>query len=324
MKVTENIIYNDELLIGFEIPNQFWSKIRQSWRNERNFDLIDHLDFTFDGNKLNLCQYKIENALTILESAVIQEQKAQAMNLDYNFTSSFQLHRLLVRNWKRLNINTTIHILMDNNQEEMTTALYMKKIMTEAGIDSKLCVLPNDLYWKDSDIVDKDGQIVKIVWKLWNWEMIFQDYVNRYRDGEEEKLMNNNHPCLIDILLNEQIRILEPLWKSITSHTSFLPVLYAMFPSHPNILQDKWILSEDSKEISLVNWSMDEQNNGDIILYDMKDNDSMNGYFQESENNSDKIIVSWIINGFFSGFSIHDEQNQIIDKKNSQTYCCII
>jgi hypothetical protein len=46
-----------------------------------------------------------------------------------------------------------------------------------------------------------------------------------------------------------------------------------------------------------------------------------------SENNSqhsDKTITSWIINGLFSGFSIHDEQNQITDAKSSLTYCCII
>jgi glutathionylspermidine synthase len=326
MQVTENIIFNDELLIGFGIPKQFWSQIRRSWTNERDFDIIDHLDFTFDGKKLKLCQYKMKNALTILESAIIQEKTAEAMNLDYDFTSSFQLNRLLVRNWKRLNINTTIHILIDNEQEEMITALYMKKIMTEVGIDSKLCILPNDLYWKDSDIVDKDGEIVKIVWKLWNWEMIFQDYVDRY---------NDKHPCLNDILLKQQIRIIEPIWKSITTHPVFLCVLYTMFPNHPNILQDESILSEDSKQIPFFNWLMDEQNNGDILSYDVKDNFTIDKYFdtrylsQEflSENNSqhsDKTITSWIINGLFSGFSIHDEQNQITDAKSSLTYCCII
>jgi glutathionylspermidine synthase len=327
MQVTENIIHNDELLIGFGIPKQFWSQIRRSWTNERHFDIIGHLDFKFDGKKLKLCQYKTENGLTILESAVIQEKRAQIMDLNYDFTSSFQLHRLLVKNWKRLNIKTTIHILIDNNQEEMMIALYMKKIMTEADIDSKLCILPNDLYWKDSNIVDKDDQIVKIVWKLWNWKMIFQDYLDRYCDDGKEngwKSMNDKHPCLNDILLNQQIRIIEPIWKSITTHTSFLPVLYRMFPNHLNISQDQSILSEDSKEISFVNSSMD----ADVISYD-----SMSGYFddhyipQQSKNfseHSDKTIVSWIINDLFSGFSICDEQNQITDANNFLTYCCII
>ncbi|CAF4550952.1 unnamed protein product, partial [Rotaria magnacalcarata] len=57
----------------------------------------------------------------------------------------------------------------------------MQKVMTEAGINSKLCLLSNDLYWKDSMIVDTDGEIVKIVWKSWNWETIFQDFRDKYR-----------------------------------------------------------------------------------------------------------------------------------------------
>jgi trypanothione synthetase/amidase len=316
LQTTENVICNDELLIGFGIPKPFWSQIRRSWANERSFDIIDHLSFKFDGKKLKLCQYKTENVLTMLESAAIEEEKVQAMKLNYDFTSSFQLHRLLVRHWKRLNINTTIHILIDHDQGEMSTALYMKKVMTEAGIDSKVCILLDDLYWKDLDIVDKDGQIVTIVWKIWNWEMIFQDYVDRYH---QENGWKHEHPCLYDILFNQKIRILEPIWKSIINHSIFLPVLFVMHPNHPNILRDEWILSEDSNQIPFIDWSMNIQNNEDNFSSISQE------FFSEKNNeHSDKTIVSWIINGFFSGFSIRDDQYQITDANNSSTYCCVI
>jgi glutathionylspermidine synthase len=257
LKKTENIIRNDKLLIDFGIPRPFWSQIRRSWTNERDSDIIDHLSFKFDGKKLKLCQYKTKNVLNMLQSAAIEEEKVQAMKLNYDFTSSFQLYRLLVRHWKRLNINTTIHMLINHDREEMSTALYMKKVMTEAGINSKLCILPDDLDWKNSDIVDKDGQIVTIVWKIWDWEMIFQDYIDRYQQNE----WKHEHPCLYDILFNEKIRILEPIWKSIINHTDFLSVLYTMHSNHPNISQDQWILSEDSNQIPFIDCSMNVQNN---------------------------------------------------------------
>jgi glutathionylspermidine synthase len=305
LQTTESIIHNDELLIGFGIPKLFWSQIRRSWTNERYFDIIDHLSFKFDGKKLQLCQYKTENALTMLQSAALEEEKVQAMKLKYDFTSSFQLHRLLVKNWKRLNINTMIHILIDRNQEEMSTVLYMKKVMTEAGIDSKLCVLPDDLNWKDSDIVDHDGQIVTIVWRVWNWELIFQDQENGWK---------HKHPSFYDILFNPKIRILEPIWKSIINHTIFLPVLYTMHPNHPNILQDQWILSEDSNQIPFIDWSMNVLNN----------EDNFNSILEIKDEHSDKTIVSWIVHDFFSGFTIRDDQYQITDVNNSSTYCCVI
>jgi glutathionylspermidine synthase len=337
MQATDCVIHNNELLTRFGIPEQFWSRIRQSWTDKHEFDIIDHFNFKFDGKELKLCLHKTDSALTVLKSAVAQEKLVKTMNLDYNFTSNFQLHKLLVRNWKRLNIKTTIHILIDNEQEEMVTALYMKSVMTEAGINSKLCIIPNDLRWKNSMIVDKDGDIVRSVWKLWNWEMIFQDYVDQYYDDKQNngwRSVNNEHPHLSDILLNEQIRIIEPLWKSITSQTVFLYVLSTMLP---NISQNKWVLLEDSKQISLINRLMDKQNNRRIIPYNMKENfridDGIDEYFDshyilqqpsstKNYRHSNETIVSWMSNGIFSGFSICEDQNQITD--NTITYCCII
>jgi glutathionylspermidine synthase len=330
LQATDYVIHNNELLARFGIPKQFWSRIRRSWADKRDFDIIDHLNFKFDGKKLKLCLSKTDNALTILESAVAQEKWAQAMNVGYDFTSSFQLHGLLVRNWKRLNIKTIIHILIDNEQEEMITALYMQKIMTEAGINSKLCIMPNDLSWKNSTIVDKDGVTVKTVWKSWNWEMIFQDYADQYANDEEGngwKSVNGEHPYLSDILLNEKIRIIEPLWKSITTHAVFLSVLFTMMPNYPNISQDKLILSADSKQISTFNRSLDKQNSRDIVPYTcntkehFRIDDGTEEYFNYRPS---ETIVSWMSNGVFSGFSICNDQNQITDFKNSIIYCCIV
>ncbi|CAM4791333.1 unnamed protein product [Rotaria magnacalcarata] len=340
MQVTYHIIHNDELLTLFEIPNQLWFRIRKSWADECDFDMIDHMTFKFDGQSLKLYQYEANHALAILQSAIAQEKRAQVMNLNYNFTSSFQMHCLLVRQWKRLNIKTIVHILIDNDEEDLETVLYMQKVMTEAGINSKLCLLSNDLYWKDSMIVDTDGEIVKIVWKSWNWETIFQDFRDKYRYNEEDigwELMSDERPCVSDILLNEQIRIIEPLWKSITHHTAFVSVLTDMFPNHPSILQNEWFLSEDSEHLPCINWSMEEQNNCIIKPYDAKENfiinDSMEEYLdydhfsqeifsRKSTENSDEIIVSWMIHGLCSGFSICEEENLFTNGNNSKTYCC--
>lgn len=314
IQVTESVIHNDDLLIGFSVPKTFWSKIRQSWKNERKYDIIDYLNFTFDGNKFKLCQYITDDPLKILQSAIVQDKNVQTMNFDYNFTSCFQLHRLLVRRWKQFNINTKVHILIDNEQEELATALYMKEVMIEAGIQSKICRLPDDLYRKNSDIYDKDNEIIEIVWKLWNWEMIFQEY----SDYREEKLIKDEHPCLIDILFHDKIKILEPIWKSITTHTMLLPVLHTMFPDHPNILQDEWILFDDSKDISSINEN--------ILLYNTNEyfNDCSIPQELSTGTSYDKTIISWIVNGLFSGFSIRDEQNRIMDTNNCQTYSCVI
>ncbi|CAF3042862.1 unnamed protein product [Rotaria sp. Silwood2] len=339
LQVTDHIIHNDELLTLFEIPNEFWFRIRRSWIDEQDFDLIDHVSFNFDGQNLKLHPYESNHALTILQSAIAQEKQAQTMNLNYDFMSSFQLHHLLVRQWKRLNIKTIIHILIDNNEEDLETISYIQKVMSEAGINSKLCLWSNDLYWKDSMIVDKDGEIVKTVWKLWNWETIFQNFTDQYRNNTQDnewELMNGERSYISDILLNEQIRIIEPLWKSITNHSAFLSILYEMFPNHPNIVQDQWMSSERSEHLPCVDRSTIEHSNGIIKSHDAKENiiinDGMDEYLDYdyisqkimSGKSSDEIIVSLMIHGLCSGHCICEDQNDFTNTKNSKTCFCII
>ena len=272
-ETTENVIWNDQLLKGFGIPKVFWPRIRQSWVNEGQLDLINYLQLKFNGKQFQLCHYRSDQILHTLECASEQTEKVQSMELVHDFTSTFQIHRLLVRNWKRLNIQGTIHLLIekDDDEDEMKIGLYIKKVMMEAEIDVKVCRVPEDLFWKNENIVDNDGQMVKIVWKDWHWERIFQN--------REEYSHKDKHPCLYDILFHPHIRLFEPIWKSILNHSILLPVLCAMYPNHPNILPSDCILSEDC---------------------------------------SDKTIISWMINRFFSGFTVHNDRNP------SSMYCCVV
>ncbi|CAF5148999.1 unnamed protein product, partial [Rotaria sp. Silwood1] len=49
MQVTDYTIHNDKCLTLFEIPNQFWSRIRRSWTEERNLNIMSHMTFNFVG-----------------------------------------------------------------------------------------------------------------------------------------------------------------------------------------------------------------------------------------------------------------------------------
>ena len=305
---TDHVIKNDHLLREFAIPQAFWSAIRRSWSEEYHSDILGHLDLKFDGISLKLNDYQSDSALLLIQSDVWQEKCAEQLNLDYNLTSAFQLHRLLVRHWRRLHIENTVHIIINDEREEMVTALYMQTIMTEASIPSKLCRLNVDFYWNNSTIVDSEGVPVKIVWSLWKWEKIFQEY---------QESNDDDHPSLIEILLDPEIRIIEPLWKSITTHRAIHHILYNMFPNHPNLVYNHWMaFNEDSETMPMVKWSSDEQlqTDDENQLMDL-DRDL------PVKKSRDEKIVSWMVRGLFSGFSVRENS-----MKNQQpiVVCCVV
>ncbi len=73
------------------------------------------------------------------------------------------------------------------------------------------------------------------------WETVFSDYLEVEKDGKLNAKINGEHPRLCDILLNDHIQIIEPLWKVIPSNK-------AIFPNHPHLLRGEWLLTNDLKQ----------------------------------------------------------------------------
>src|ERR1700726_2338885 len=75
-----------------------------------------------------------------------------------------------------------------------------------------------DIGWRDDGgFVDLDDRPIEIAFKLYPWEWMFQDAF-----GER--------------LINAPTRWIEPPWKAILSNKGILPLLWEMFPRHPNLL----------------------------------------------------------------------------------------
>jgi glutathionylspermidine amidase/synthetase len=236
--------------------------------------------------------------------------------------------------------NTTrVHLLIDNNEDEMLTALYMQNVLKEAGIESKLCVGTDQLYWKDAIIIDNDGETVRLVWKLWTWDTIIQDYIDINKEHDVNNDHSTKHPRISDILLHEQINVIEPLWKVITSNKALLPVLCQMYPNHPNLLQSEWNLTNELKQIAFVKKPIVGRGGQNITLYN-PGGDSViaetTGNFStrdsiyqelfpfENYNSYHPIIGSWIIRSNYAGFAVHEDQNLITNKNSPVTPCCIV
>jgi glutathionylspermidine amidase/synthetase len=226
----------------------------------------------------------------------------------------------------------------------------MQNVFREAGIESKLCIMTDKFYWKDSRIVDSDGVTVNVVWKLWMWETVFQDYIEatkeRGLDDKNSKTFidgwkptDGEHPRLSDILLNDQIKVIEPLWKVITSNKGLLPVLWTMYPNHPLLLHSEWTLTDELKREPFVKKPIVGRCGHNVTLYENSGDsviDETMGKFSARDSvyqqmfqlaNYDgyhPIIGSWIIHDHFAGFCIREDQKLITDANSPVTACCLV
>jgi glutathionylspermidine synthase len=227
---------------------------------------------------LKLIEHRSTSALTLVECAILHDTRMKTCDIKFDYLSSFQVHRLLVRYWQQLRLETCVHIIIENEREEMLTALYMQNVMKEANIESKICFMSSDFVWHDNVIVDKDGHIVKIVWTLWNWQRIFCETVEH--DNKNRQIMHGTRVYPSDILLTSNIRVIEARWKSITTHRAMLRILPTMFPRHSHL---EHLVEDHCSSTS-----------------------SMTDTIKEP------TIVSWMIHGISSGFGIRDSHNRTV------------
>ncbi|CAF1100836.1 unnamed protein product [Rotaria sordida] len=350
LEATNHVIHDDELLTRFGIPNVFWNRIRNSWINDQNITISGRFDLAFDGKQLKALEYNADVASTLFECAIIQKKWTEAVDFPSTFTTARRLNGVLVNNWKKMKITTRVHLLIDNNNDEILTALYMQNVMKEAGIESKLCIDTDQLYWKDGTVVDSDGQTVQLIWKLWMWDTVFQDYVdvtkergcdskNLNKHVDQWKPLNGDHPRISDVLLHDQIKVIEPLWKAITSNRALLPVLWLMYPNHPNLLRCEWNLTNELKHTSFMKKPIVGRCGHNVTLYDVGGESiiaettgnfsTRDSIYQESFplKNCDgyhAIISSWIIRRNYAGFCVREDKNIIINNNSPVTPCCIV
>lgn len=285
IEATNRVINDDQLLTQFQIPNIFWNRIRQSWLNEQKFSLIGRFDLAFSHEQLKVLQYHTDSFSNLFQTAVLQKKWAEFIDLPSTFTTGRRLNDLLVNIWKNMKIETIVHILIENSTENMLNALYMQQILNNANIQSKLHFNNENFFWKDNLIVDNDGQSVEFIWKIWNWQKIIEEHTNL------ENNLNEIHPTISQICLNEQIQVIEPIWKIIPNNPKIFSVLQSIYPNHPYLFECHF--NRDSFPLQ----KYDE-------FY--------------------SIINSWIVRGHFAGFSVREDQNSVFSTDSSIAPCCVV
>lgn len=275
MHATDYVLQHEELLARFNLPKVIWPRIVQSWNNRRNQMITGRFDFCLTEQGLKLYEYNCDSASCHTEAAKIQGAWAAHYGCDDGEDAGEDLAQHLIDAWKKSNTDGLVHILLDEDAEELYHALFMQQCMQAAGISSKLVRGLDKLHWNDnhSEVLDADGVAIQRLWKTWAWETALDQLREELTDAAQQHALaspNNSQPRLMDVLFRPDTLVFEPLWTLIPSNKAILPILWELFPNHPYLLNSQFELTEELRNQGYVVKPIVGRCGHNISLFDNK------------------------------------------------------
>ncbi|NHN36120.1 bifunctional glutathionylspermidine amidase/synthase [Pseudomaricurvus alcaniphilus] len=254
MHATDYVLQNEKLLEKFNIPQEIWPRIHQSWNNRRNQMITGRLDFCLTEQGLKVYEYNADSASCHMECGKIQGLWAKHSGCDEGVDAGAQLFQNLVEAWKGNDVDDLVHIMLDKDQEETYHALYMKGAMEKAGIECKVIRGVNSLrFGTAGEVLDRDGNAIRWVWKTWAWETALDQLRAELNDTNRTPgQVRFGEPRLMDVLFQPQTMVIEPLWTLIPSNKAILPILWQLFPDHPFLLESHFELTDNLRQKGYV------------------------------------------------------------------------
>jgi len=203
------------------IDPEVGAQIAESW--ERHEPAVyGRFDLAWDGaDAPKLLEYNADTPTSLFEASIVQwNWREQRYPQADQFNS---IHESLVARWRSFLVGRRnadlLHVCCATPMpEDETTVQYLGATAQEAGYRTKFLPI-QEIGWDEGRklFVDLDGQPIRMLFKLYPWEWIVR-----------EDFGANVKPS--------GALFLEPMWKMLLSNKGLLPVLWDMFPEHPNLL----------------------------------------------------------------------------------------
>ncbi len=201
------------------IPERYWPWVAASWRR-RDPDLYGRFDLAFDGaNPPKMLEYNADTPTALLEAAVVQWYWLEEVKPGADQFNS--LHERLIAAWAELRrLHPAIQGIhfggVLDEPEDLRTLEYMRDVCGQAGWPTEQLDIAQ-IGWNGRYFTDAAERPIAAMFKLYPWEWML-------REGFGEHL------------LKDGTAFIEPPWKMLLANKAILPILWEMFPDHPNLL----------------------------------------------------------------------------------------
>jgi glutathionylspermidine synthase len=311
-ELVNRAIADERYLRLLKIPESFWTLITASWKR-RDPTLYGRIDLRFDGNgPAKLLEYNADTPTSLFEAAVFQwtwlEQAAERQIIPREADQYNSIHERLIEAWRKVGAGRHLHLSgILSNVEDAGTLQYLEDVARQAGLDTTMLDIEQVGLRDNGAFVDVNERDIELAFKLYPWEWMFRETFGARLKGSST-------------------RWIEPPWKAILSNKGILPLLWAMFPNHPNLLPAyfdddpnaaklgtsyvrKPIFSREGANVSLVS--------GGEALEEQEGPYGAEGFIRQalaplpSFSDQYPVLGSWIVDGTPCGLSIREDEKAI-------------
>jgi glutathionylspermidine synthase len=203
--------------------------IEWAWENEPPA-IYGRFDFSWagaeSGEAPKLLEYNADTPTSLLEAAVVQwnwlEEMPESL-VSANRDQFSSIHEKLIAKWKDLDnyLSKPVYFAALDYPEDQLTTVYLRDTAEQAGIPT-LQMFMSEIGWNDElqAFLDPNEDQMFSIFKLYPWETML---------GEEFG------PHALDTY--QSVRWIEPIWKMLLSNKGILPILWELYPNHPNLLE---------------------------------------------------------------------------------------
>lgn len=290
------------------IPERAHPLIRAAWEQEPP-SIYGRFDLSYNGqDPPKLLEFNADTPTALLESAVIQWYWQQ--DADPNADQFNSIHERLIAKWTELKEyieGVNLYFAHADDVEDIMTVTYLRDTAEQAGLKTS-ALLMEELGWDRArgKFVDLQGQPIVSIFKLYPWEwLIHEEFAAHFFESYEST------------------QWIEPIWKMVLSNKGILPILWELYPGHPNLLEAhlddphslkeyarKPLLSREGANISIHQAGGDVQTDGEY---------GEEGYiFQQLAppavfDGKWPVLGSWLIDWEAAGMGIRESDGPITD-----------
>jgi glutathionylspermidine synthase len=228
-------VVDNRLFERFGIPDWCEPLIIDAWNSEPPALNYGRFDLGYDGKgPPKLFEFNCDTPTSLLEAAVVQwAWKEEVFPTADQFNS---LHDKLITKWRDIVpylSSPLVHFAhaRENTGEDAVTTAYLLDTARQAGLACEP-ILMTDVGWASGRFYDLQEREIRTLYHLYPWEWLVHEPFGR-------NLIENQGRTVW----------IEPIWKMIWSNKAILPILWDLYPRHPNLL---WATSDAPASDSYV------------------------------------------------------------------------